>query len=580
MTPFSNNATICSYPVFGAVNPLPAGESVAHLDQLCEQANPKQNIELPTAVGFCMYIRRPVLNKIGLFDVETFGRGYGEENDFCARAIKAGYHNILALDTFVAHAGGVSFAAEQSALQQNAGTALRQKHPEYDAWVADHIFHNPAQLYRARIDLLRFSQSALPLILCILHAHGGGTQKYVEDLANALYGEANVLALQPDELGAWTLSAPLKYERLSLHFARNQQQDLLQLLQLLNISRIHYQHLLGLDATFRALPETLGVAYDFTAHDFYTLDENAHLNGASITVNNKQVEKFSPFLSRADRLFVPSQRSQAILSTGYPQLNFIPVAHPDTIVDTLPEHDIPDITSRPIQVLIIGALNPEKGADILAAAVKHVKQHQLPIHFHLLGYTYHQLTTNAQLSVYGRYEQGDLAALIEQIDPHWIWFPAQTPETYSYTLSSAMAAGYPVLASDLGAFVERLSRYPFAKICPWDSTVTDWCQVMLRRDYTAMDDSQAIAKPFSQQDYLAPIPTPRPVTQELSIIDFAVFAKGARQWQYRFTVHDTKILLLRSLVRLKKQPLLAKLLHRLPTGWQLRVKNWLLGANR
>ncbi|PIE39735.1 MAG: hypothetical protein CSA51_04510, partial [Gammaproteobacteria bacterium] len=306
--------------------------------------------------------------------------------------------------------------------------------------------------------------------------------------------------------------------------------------------------------TFRALPDTLGVAYDFTAHDFYTLDENAHLSGASITVNNKQVEKFLPFLNQADRLFTPSQRSQAILSTGYPQLNFIPVAHPDTIVDTLPEHAIPDITSRPIQVLIIGALNPEKGADILAAAVKHVKQHQLSIHFHLLGYTYHQLTTNAQLSVYGRYEQGDLAALIEQIDPHWIWFPAQTPE--------------------------RLSRYPFAKICSWDSTAADWCQAMLRRDYTAMNDSQAIAKPFSRQAYLAPIPTPRPVTQELSIIDFAVFAKGAHRWQYRFTVQDTKILLLRSLVRLKKQPLLAKLLHRLPTGWQLRVKNWLLGANR
>jgi GT2 family glycosyltransferase len=33
-----------------------------------------------------MYIRRTCLDEVGLFDAERFGRGYGEENDFCRRA--------------------------------------------------------------------------------------------------------------------------------------------------------------------------------------------------------------------------------------------------------------------------------------------------------------------------------------------------------------------------------------------------------------------------------------------------------------------------------------------------------------
>ncbi|MEO7642978.1 MAG: methyltransferase domain-containing protein, partial [Ramlibacter sp.] len=83
VTPFSNNATICSYPRFCEPNDLPAGCDTAGLDKLFAQTNAGQVIDVPTGVGFCMYIRRDCLNEIGLFDVEQFGKGYGEENDFC-----------------------------------------------------------------------------------------------------------------------------------------------------------------------------------------------------------------------------------------------------------------------------------------------------------------------------------------------------------------------------------------------------------------------------------------------------------------------------------------------------------------
>jgi len=38
---------------------------------------------------------------VGELDAEHFGRGYGEENDFCQRAIAAGWRNVIAADVFV-----------------------------------------------------------------------------------------------------------------------------------------------------------------------------------------------------------------------------------------------------------------------------------------------------------------------------------------------------------------------------------------------------------------------------------------------------------------------------------------------
>src|SRR5512141_1507943 len=95
VTPFSNNATICSYPFEGWSAALPGMLGLAALDRLFARTNTGLTVELPTAVGFCMYIRRDALQALGAFDAERFGRGYGEENDFCMRALKAGWRNLL-----------------------------------------------------------------------------------------------------------------------------------------------------------------------------------------------------------------------------------------------------------------------------------------------------------------------------------------------------------------------------------------------------------------------------------------------------------------------------------------------------
>ena len=149
ITPFSNNAEICSFPLFCQNNSL-EGLDIEGVNRALEEAALPTYPEIPTAVGFCMYIRRELLDAIGLFDAETFGLGYGEENDFCMRAINAGYRNVLCDDTFIAHVGSRSFDARTEALKTNNMQRLLEKHPAYLNLVRRFIADDPIAPIRAR----------------------------------------------------------------------------------------------------------------------------------------------------------------------------------------------------------------------------------------------------------------------------------------------------------------------------------------------------------------------------------------------------------------------------------------------
>ena len=80
VTPLSNNATLASVPVFLAENTIPPGLSVEEYADIVEKCSMNLFPDIPTAHGFCMYIKREAIDDLGLFDEETFGKGYGEEN--------------------------------------------------------------------------------------------------------------------------------------------------------------------------------------------------------------------------------------------------------------------------------------------------------------------------------------------------------------------------------------------------------------------------------------------------------------------------------------------------------------------
>lgn len=125
VTPLANNVTPISLPESFRKKGFPDGYTFEKMAELVEKCSMHLYPEIPSAHGFCMYIKREVINKVGYFDEKTFGKGYGEENDFCFRCLEYGYYHVLCDDTFVLHKGSQSFleAAEYH------DDELRKKHP-------------------------------------------------------------------------------------------------------------------------------------------------------------------------------------------------------------------------------------------------------------------------------------------------------------------------------------------------------------------------------------------------------------------------------------------------------------------
>jgi len=147
-TPFSNNAEICSIPSFCEDNPIPPDPDA--LARALRATAPPSYPELPTGVGFCMFIRRRAWSQLNGFD-EAFGLGYGEENDFCRRAVTAGWRNVLCDDAYVVHRGGQSFSELGLSPGGENAELLRNRHPDYDQLIRDFISEDPLVSRREEI---------------------------------------------------------------------------------------------------------------------------------------------------------------------------------------------------------------------------------------------------------------------------------------------------------------------------------------------------------------------------------------------------------------------------------------------
>jgi GT2 family glycosyltransferase len=148
ITPFSNNAEICSFPRFCHANPVP--DEPERPAQAAAALAPEYP-DLPTAVGFCMFVRRAALDAVGDFDAATFGRGYGEENDFCLRAAGHGWRNVLCDDAYVVHVGGQSFAGTGHAPGGENLARLLARYPGYNDLIARFIAADPLAPHRRRL---------------------------------------------------------------------------------------------------------------------------------------------------------------------------------------------------------------------------------------------------------------------------------------------------------------------------------------------------------------------------------------------------------------------------------------------
>ncbi|NKI35086.1 glycosyltransferase family 2 protein [Wenzhouxiangella sp. XN79A] len=148
ITPWTNNGEIVSLPELCRAAPVPA--DVERWARACLATRPAYP-SLPTAVGFCMFLRRACLDAVGDFDARTFGKGYGEENDWCMRATAAGWTHRLCDDAFVAHQGQASFGPLGLKPDESAMQRLLGLHPDYLDRVMAFIRDDPLAPHRARV---------------------------------------------------------------------------------------------------------------------------------------------------------------------------------------------------------------------------------------------------------------------------------------------------------------------------------------------------------------------------------------------------------------------------------------------
>lgn len=140
-TAVSDNAGAFSVPELERENAQPAAWSFDDTSRALWQQAGLGYPELPTGNGFCLYIRRSVLDAVGALDEAAFPQGYGEENDFCQRAAQQGLRHVVAGNVYVGHARSASFGAERRTALGRAGMAvLRERWPNYEDDVGRTLF--------------------------------------------------------------------------------------------------------------------------------------------------------------------------------------------------------------------------------------------------------------------------------------------------------------------------------------------------------------------------------------------------------------------------------------------------------
>jgi GT2 family glycosyltransferase len=502
VTPLSNRATICSYPEINKDNDLPGDIEWEGLDQICAGVNDARSVELPTAVGFCSYLKRAMLREVGLLNAERWKRGYGEENELCILAAAHGWKHLLAADVFIVHHGAVSFGANdrRALLETNLGT-LSRLYPDYVPRVMEFLREDPVAAVRRAIDWARLKRLSDRFMLFVSHRYGGGIAVHVEEMARRLAEkDCHVLILEAnaDHCGTATIRN-LTLGTRSIYSLPREADVLVDDLRACGIWHIHFHQVMG-SARWAALPAELDCAYDVTVHDYSffcpridLIDDRRQYCGEPavavcercISLNGPHQELAGAFrrqgsmaawldlhgrlLAGARRAFVPSRDTAARMERHLADIDYTVRPHPEQMQTVAVRRPASVGAAR---VAIVGAIGPHKGYDLLIACARDALKQGLPLQFHIFGYTVDDapLRQLANVRLIGEYTRADLPRLVAKNPCDVALFLSIWPETYCYALSDAYAAGLYPLALRFGAFEERLEASHVGTLLPLAST--------------------------------------------------------------------------------------------------------------
>lgn len=491
VTPFSNCATICSFPEFCKDNILPQGISLEEMDKLFSLYGSTSIIDIPTGIGFCMAISRKCLAKIGGFDT-AYGKGYGEENDFCRRAAAAGYRNVMVTNLFVYHKHGASFGeiitkTKQERIDENL-RILIGRYPDYQDVIDEYIALDPVQDIRKLMELIieRNIHKEQMAELAINHSLGGGATAYIkrriQENQEKIYF---VIELLQDgktlQMKAYNLRR--KFE-LYFDYSKADKSFLQRICKALIINHIFINQLVDypINKIIQMILYTK-IKYDFFVHDFYCVCPRYNLlnannkycrNEKSAYICNKclqsnilcnAIEKwraeFFLLLAKAESVITPSNNTTEIIKGYYPTLNIKTWEHsvPDHVRMTYNENFR---NNKVLHVSVLGAIGEAKGARLIEELVSLIRKHKASIKITVIGYTDRfpdkYTSKDGVFTVTGPYNNAKVSELLAAYKSNIVLIPSIWPETYSYTVSEAIFSGYKVLAFNIGAPAERIKN--------------------------------------------------------------------------------------------------------------------------
>ena len=375
-----------------------------------------------------------------------------------------------------------------------------------------------------------------PAIAFVVHGWGGGVRRHVEDLAALLRPDVDAVYVEP--AGGDVVRVRLPGVAAHAHFALPADLgELARALAALGVARLHYHHVQGMPQSILDLPRATGLACDVTLHDYLAICPQLHLADASGRYCGEPGEAgctaclierpapwpvgiaawraaFAALLGGAQRVIAPSHDLAARIGRRLPGVT----------IDVWPHSEMAQAAPPVARVATLGTLSHEKGLDVVIACAGHAQAHDLPIAFRIIGAVGADVPVlpASRLSIAGEFAEADLAPLLAAERPDVLWFPAQVPESYSYTLSIALASGLPIVASDLGAFPERLRGHPGSRVVPWNAPAEAWVVALLAAAPTrevARGTSVGADPREYRSRYLAPLADVSPPRPPLELAD-------------------------------------------------------------
>ena len=482
--PLSNDATILSYPKRDGGNPMTGPDATA---AIAHRANGAAVVDIPVAVGFCMYMRRDCIDAVGLLREDLWAQGYGEENDWCLRARHRGWRHVAAAGCFVAHEGGASFGAARKHLLARNGALLERLHPGYGALVGAWIGRDPLGPARRQMDLLRWREGRLgSAVALVTHSGGGGVDRVVGERCRALRADGvRPVVIRPggDAVVLGDGDTPNLRYRLP-----DDWDALLRVLRADRVRCVELHHTLGHPPAILELAARLAVPHEVFVHDYASfcarialVPEHSYcgeppVSGCEACVadhgSNLEeaigpaalVARSAEVLAAARRVVAPAADVAARMRRHFPatRLEVMPWED-DSLVESPPP------TRRPVRhVCVIGGIGVEKGFEVLLACVRDAAERGLPLRYTVVGYTAddERLLAAGPVFITGQYEEAEAVDLIRAQAADIALLPSIWPETWCFTLGQAWRAGLRAAVFDLGAPAERVRRTTFGDVLP------------------------------------------------------------------------------------------------------------------